>query len=206
MKYAKLQIAAREWGVHYRTILSWARSNRIQHIVLPSGAKQYELPSRMSISGKTIGYIRVSSYSQKANLNTQRELLLSQFPNAEIVSEVASGLNFKRKKLWDIVESSIRGDVSTVVVTHKDRLARFGFDFIQRVLERFNCKLVVLHYSSTSPEQELVQDILSILHVFSSRVYGLRKYSKELKGLQNDTGLSPESIDKTLDEGEQVTI
>ena len=202
MKYAKLQVAAQEWGVHYRTILSWANTNKIQYIILPSGARQYELPSHAVMEGKTIGYIRVSSYSQKENLNTQRQLLLSQYPNAEIISEVASGLNFKRKKLWDIMESSFRGDVSTLVVTHKDRLSRFGFDFIQRVLGRFNCKLVVLHHLSTSPEQELVQDILSIIHVFSSRLYGLRKYSDELKGIQNGSRQRPEKVDKVLDEGE----
>jgi predicted site-specific integrase-resolvase len=161
MEYAKLQIAAKKWGVHYRTILEWATTGKIKYIILPSGARQYELPTPVPTNQKIIGYIRVSSHSQKDNLNTQRELLLSQFPNAEMVSEIASGLNFKRKKLWNIVELAIRGDVSTVVVTHKDRLTRFGFDFIQRVLERFNCKLVVLKQISTSPEQELVQDILA---------------------------------------------
>lgn len=200
-EYAKLQTAAEKWGVHYRTILDWAKKGKIKYIVLPSGARKYELPTPVSADRKVIGYIRVSSHGQKENLNTQRELLLSQFPNAEIVSEIASGLNFKRKKLWNIVESAIRGDVSTVVVTHKDRLARFGIEFIQRVLERFNCQLVVLDKRVTSPEQELVQDILAILHVFSSRLYGLRKYSDELKKLQNEPRLQPKETTKILDDG-----
>jgi predicted site-specific integrase-resolvase len=131
--------------------------------------------------------VRVSSYSQKQHLKSQAELLLSQYPTAEIISEVASGLNFRRKKLWNLVESAIAGDIGCVVVTHKDRLARFGFEFIQRVFERFNCQVVVLNQVSTSPEEELVQDILSIVHVFSSRLYGLRKYKDELKSLQNNS-------------------
>jgi len=123
MEYAKLQIASEIWGVHYRTILAWAKTGKIKYIVLPSGARQYELPAKAPTNQKVIGYLRVSSYAQKDNLVTQRELLLAQFPHAEIVTEIASGLNFKRKKLWNIVESAITGDVSTVVVTHKDRLA-----------------------------------------------------------------------------------
>ncbi|MBL1211342.1 IS607 family transposase [Geminocystis sp. GBBB08] len=192
MEYAKLQIAAKQWKVHYRTILAWANQEKIKYITLPSGARQYELPAQTPINQTVVGYIRVSSHSQKQNLVTQRELLLHQYPNAEIISETASGLNFKRKKLWNIMERAITGDVGCVVVTHKDRLARFGFDFIEKLLERFGCKLVVLNKLHTSPEQELVQDILAIIHVFSSRLYGLRKYSNELKKLQNVTQSSSE--------------
>jgi len=200
MKYGQLQQAAKEWGVHYRTILSWAIKGRIRCRIQPSGSRQYELPTTVNSNKKIIGYIRVSSYSQKDNLQTQRELLLFQYPNIQVTSEIASGLNFKRKKLWAIVEQAINGDVHELVVTHKDRLSRFGFDFISNILERFGCTVVVLNQNITSPEEELVQDILAILHVFSSRLYGLRKYSKELKDLQNDSRSRSKKTDKSLDE------
>ncbi len=206
MEYAKLQTAAAQWGVHYRTILVWAKSGKIKYIVLPSGARQYELPTKTITNSKIIGYIRVSTHNQKENLKTQRDLLLHEFPHAEIVTEVASGLNFKRKKLWDIVEKAITGDVGTVVVTHKDRLARFGFEFISQILARFNCKVVVLNQIITSPEQELVQDILTIIDIFSSRLHGLRKYSAELKKLQNEPRLQPKETTTFLDEREQKTL
>jgi len=181
-----LNVAAQAYNVHFRTILTWAKSGKIKYITTPSGVKHYELPSSTTSECKIIGYVRVSSHNQKQHLQSQTELLLSQYPSAEIISEIGSGLNFRRKKLWNLVESAISGDVQCLVVTHKDRLARFGFDFIQQIFERFNCKVVVLNQVSTSPEQELVQDILSIIHVFSSRLYGLRKYKYELKSLQNN--------------------
>jgi predicted site-specific integrase-resolvase len=73
MEYAKLQTAAKEWKVHFRTILAWANTGKIKYIVLPSGARQYELPAKTPTNQKVIGYIRVSSHGQKQNLLTQRE-------------------------------------------------------------------------------------------------------------------------------------
>lgn len=200
MKYVKLQKAAELYNVHYRTILNWARDGKIQYITTPSGARHYAIPSCEPTREKIVGYVRVSSYSQKQHLQSQSELLLLQYPTAEIVSEIASGLNFRRKKLWNIMEQAIAGDVTTLVVTHKDRLSRFGFEFIQRVFERFNCKVLVLNQVSTSPEEELVQDILSIIHVFSSRLYGLRKYKDELKSLSSKSKQGTTQINKELDE------
>jgi len=200
MKYIKLQKAAELYNVHYRTILNWARDGKIQYITTPSGSRHYAIPSCEPTREKIVGYVRVSSYSQKQHLQSQSELLLLQYPTAEIVSEVASGLNFRRKKLWNIVEQAIAGDVTTLVVTHKDRLSRFGFEFIQRVFERFNCKVLVLNQVSTSPEEELIQDILSIIHVFSSRLYGLRKYKDEFKSLSSKSEQGTTQINKELDE------
>ena len=199
-KYAKLSTTAKAYNVHYRTILNWYHKGSISSITTPSGATHYELPPSSPTVSHTIGYIRVSSYAQKANLVTQRELLQFQYPHATIVSEVASGLNFKRNKLWNIMELAFTGNVQCLVVTHKDRLARFGFEFITKVLGRFDCTVVVLNQTCTSPEQELVHDILSIIHVFSSRLYGLRKYSKELKTLQNDPERSSKISDTVVDE------
>lgn len=200
MKYGKLNKAAQSYGCHYRTILNWAKSGKIKTIKLPSGATQYRLPDNDTPKGIAIGYVRVSSYSQKQHLISQQELLSFQYPGLHIVSEVGSGLNFKRKKLWSIMEQVFKGDVEVVVVTHKDRLARFGFEFIERVCNHFGTKLVVLNKKETSPQEELVQDILAILHVFSSRLYGLRKYKQELKSLQNDSRQGSEESTKILDD------
>ena len=66
-------------------------------------------------------------------------------------------------------------NISTIIVTHKDRLIRFGFEWFERFLEKFNIEIVVVNNESVSPSEELVQDIIYILHVFSCRIYGLRK-------------------------------
>ena len=72
-------------------------------------------------------------------------------------------------------------DISTIIVTHKDRFIRFGFELFERFLEKFNVKIVVVNNESLSPSEELVQDIISILHIFSCSIYGLRKYKKKIK-------------------------
>ena len=78
----------------------------------------------------------------------------------------------------DAVES---GDVATLVVAHKDRLVRFGFDYIEHVAGRNDCQIIVANQESLSPQQELVEDLLAIVHMFSCRLYGLRRYEKALK-------------------------
>jgi predicted site-specific integrase-resolvase len=74
-----------------------------------------------------------------------------------------------------------KGDVGFIVVAHKDRLARFGFDLISWLCEQDGTKIVVLNQDGLSPERELVEDILAIVHVFSCRLYGLRKYKSAIK-------------------------
>ena len=71
--------------------------------------------------------------------------------------------------------------IDTILITHKDRFIRFGYDWFERLLAKFNVKIIVVNNESLSPQEELVQDIISILHVFSCRIYGLRKYKKQIK-------------------------
>ena len=126
-------------------------------------------------------YARVSSRAQQPDLNRQVAALVLLYPNAEIVSEIGGGLNFKRKKLLALLERIFKGDVRMVVVAHKDRLARFGFDLYEWLCEQNRCDLVVLNETVLSPERELTEDLLAILHCFSSRLYGLRKYKSQVQ-------------------------
>ena len=71
--------------------------------------------------------------------------------------------------------------IGTIIITHKDRFIRFGFDWLERFLNKFSVKFIIVNNESLSPQEELVQDIISILHVFSCRIYGLRKYKKKIK-------------------------
>ena len=72
--------------------------------------------------------------------------------------------------------------VDSIIVTHKDRFIRFGYDWFERFLSKYNVKIIVVNNELLSPQEELVQDIISILHVFSCRIYGLRKYKKKIEG------------------------
>jgi predicted site-specific integrase-resolvase len=127
---------------------------------------------------KKICYCRVSTASQKEDLARQIQFFKLNYPDYTIISDNGSGINFKRKGFKTILDDAIKGYIEEVVVTHKDRLCRFGFELIEGIIrEQSNGKIVVLNQKKTSPEQELVDDLISIITVFSSRLYGLRSNS-----------------------------
>ncbi len=126
-------------------------------------------------------YARVSSRKQQDDLERQIRYLRSKEPNAKLISDIASGLNFQRKGLKTILERCLQGDKLTVVVAHRDRLARFGFELIEWLIERNGGQIVVLSKSAhASSTDELVQDLLAVLSVFAARMPGLRKYRDEI--------------------------
>jgi putative resolvase len=136
--------------------------------------------------GKTIVYSRVSSHAQKNDLARQ-QAALEEFCAArgltidEHYTDVASGLNFKRPHFLKLMDEVEDGKVATLVIAHKDRLVRFGFDYFEARIQAHGGQVLVLNAETLSPQEELVQDLLSIVHVFSSRLYGLRRYHKTLK-------------------------
>lgn len=174
------------FNVTVRTLFSWEKSGKIKCIRTNGNHRRYLLSSfpkakNISSSRRKICYCRVSTASQKSDLERQVEFFKSKYPDYEIVRDIGSGLNFKRKGLQAILDSAEKGDVEEIVVTHKDRLCRFGFELIERIVQKYNGKIVVLDKEKTSPEQELVNDLISIITVFSSRLYGLRSHSLKNK-------------------------
>ena len=107
--------------------------------------------------------------------------MYSVYPDAEIIKDIGSGLNFKRKGLRTILDRLLRGDKLKIVVACRDRLCRFGFELVQYLVEQNGGEIVVLDQTIYCPESEMVADILSIIHVFSCRMHGLRKYSKKIQ-------------------------
>lgn len=99
----------------------------------------------------------------------------------ETIPEIGGGLNFKRKKFMSLMVSMLRGEIETIVTAHKDRLCRFAFDFIEQLAELNGCNILVVNQESLSPQQELVEDLMAIIHCFSCRLYGLRNYSTYIK-------------------------
>ena len=99
----------------------------------------------------------------------------------EWIAEFGGGMNFKRKKFLEIMEGIERNEISHLVIAHKDRLVRFGFDYFAWFAERHGCKLTVANQEQLSPQQEMVEDLMSIVHTFSCRLYGLRSYTKKIR-------------------------
>ncbi len=125
----------------------------------------------------------VTAESQPINKKKKRqvEYFRLKYPNHEIIRDIGSGINFKRKGFNSILESALKGDVEEIVVTHRDRLCRFGFELIEKVLSSTDGRILVLDQKETSPQQELINDLISIITVFSSRIYGLRSHALKKK-------------------------
>ena len=129
---------------------------------------------------------------QKYELKNQ-ESFIKEFTNGngiiidEYISDIASGLNYKRQGLLRLLELVMQRKVAKIFITYKDRLVRFGFELIEWICNQFNTEIVVLNDRQSSPEKEMVSDLISIIHVFSCRIYGLRKYKTKIKG---DTDVS----------------
>ena len=183
--------AAVQLGIHQNTLRRYSDEGRIQTIRTASGQRRYDVDAfvRESADAVVVCCCRVSSAKQREGLVRQVCFMRERYPGAEIVSDIGGGLNFRRKGLVSILERLHRGDKLRIVVAHRDRLARFGFELIQWLAEQNGGRILVLNNADYSPEQELTQDILAILHTFSCRLHGLRRYKDAIKA---DSGLSGE--------------
>ncbi|GHO76745.1 hypothetical protein KSD_45160 [Ktedonobacter sp. SOSP1-85] len=190
---------AKQVGVSVKTLQRWDREGRLKAKRTLSGRRYYNeadlatalnLPQRPA-ARRTIAYCRVSSPAQRPDLQNQRAALSSYAVSKQLVvddwiMEIGGGLNFERKRFLALVDAIVAGEVERVLIAHQDRLARFGFALIKHLCETHHTELVVMNTETLSPEQELVQDLMSILHCFSSRLYGLRNYRKALEKALKD--------------------
>lgn len=179
MKYVTPKEATQNLGVSVSSLRRWEAEGKVKSIRTPGGQRRYCIEEYESEGKSIVCYARVSTHGQKDDLERQAEFLRSKYPRAEIITEIGSGLNFKRERFLSILERIHQRNVALLAVAYPDRLARFGFPLIEWLCEQCECKLVVLNESKLSPQEELIQDILSILHCFSARFYGLRKYQKQ---------------------------
>jgi putative resolvase len=185
MSLVPLRVAVKRTGLHPNTLRKYADKGRIYSIRNAANQRLFDVDSFIYESKpKTdyqICYCRVSSTKQRDDLDRQVAYMVSLFPKAEIIFDIGSGLNFKRKGLKTLLERLMRRDQFTLVVAYRDRLARFGFELIEWMVEQNGGKILVLDNTVHSPESELTADLLSIIHVFSCRMHGLRKYGQKIK-------------------------
>lgn len=183
-----LRKAVEQTGLHPNTLRKYADDGKIKAERV-GRQRLFDVSSLGHLSSKSsvICYTRVSSAKQKDDLARQVVYMRQQFPRAEIIQDVGSGLNFKRKGFCSILERILRGDTITLVVGHRDRLCRFGFEIIEFLIGKGGGEILVLDKAEHSPSKELTEDLLAILHVFSCRMHGLRRYSKQI---QEDSNLS----------------
>lgn len=185
---------SKELQVSQETLREWHRNGKIEAITTKGGHRRYLYFETIDHTywrdkdKKGILYCRVSSSKQKGDLQRQIAFLQERYPDFEVVQDVGSGLNFQRKGLLFLLEQIMSGTVSTVVVAHRDRLCRIGFDLFRFLFQKYNVKLEVLDDPTVKePLKELSEDLLSIITVFTARYYGSRKYKvhQEAKDLPN---------------------
>ncbi len=164
-----------KYGYHPKTLADWADEGKIPCIKSAGGHRRYPVSALENIKceariafAQVVTYARVSTPSQKDDLQTQINYLVSRYPNCECVSDIGSGLNFKRKKFLKLMQRIANQEIQTLVVAHKDRLCRFGFDFVEWFCNLNNCEIVVLNNSYQSPQQEFLEDFMAIMHCFSA--------------------------------------
>jgi predicted site-specific integrase-resolvase len=174
-------------GIHYNTLYNMVDRNEIETIKVGRNSvynlNKYIKDNNISIKQKRkICYCRVSSQKQKEDLERQIDYMRNKYPNYEIISDIASGLNFKRKGLLEIINSAINGDIDEVVIAYKDRLARFGYELIETILkEHSNAIIKIINKSEEkTASEELTEDIISIMNIYVAKINGLRKYKKQL--------------------------
>ena len=140
---------------------------------------------------KIVSYCRVSSSGQRKDLIAQRNAvesfcIASGKTIHEKFEDIGSGLNYKRKNFIKILEMVEQGALSEIVIAHKDRFVRFGFEWFEKFCNDHGVTIVVMNASSLSPEAEMTKDLLSIIHCFSSRLYGLRKYKNKIAKMASE--------------------
>ncbi|MQL56133.1 IS607 family transposase [Acidianus ambivalens] len=176
-------------GISYATLREYVKKGYIKPVILQSGKWRFREEDVEKLMGivrkrKVILYARVSSNAQKDDLINQVKYLEENVKDYDqVITDVGSGLNMKRKGFLKLLRMILNNEVSKVVVAYPDRLVRFGFEIIEEVCKAHNCELVVLNNEDKTPEQELIEDLVSVLVSFSGKLYGIRsqKYEKVKK-------------------------
>ena len=174
------------------TVRRWDRNGRLPAKRTASGERYYDesdIKKALGIQAsdqKVVVYCRVSSSNQKEDLSSQVKAMEQFCLGAGIavdewIEEIGGGMDFKRKKFLLLMTRIGVGEVSKLLVAHRDRLSRFGFDYFDHYAQDNGCEIIVVNQQSLSPEQEMIEDFLAVIDSFSSRLSSLRKYKKILR-------------------------
>lgn len=188
-------------GVSISTLQRWDRTNVLKSRRTPTNQRYYtdedlnkvlNLDKETESKRKNVGYCRVSTQGQKQNLENQKEFVsIYSLSHGvildEIYTDIGSGLDYKRQNWNKLLKQVEANEIDKIYLTYKDRFVRFGFEWFEEFCASHGTEIIVLNQKQTSPEAELTEDLLSILHVFSERNNNLKKYkteiNKELKAI-----------------------
>ena len=182
--------ASKKLGVHWQTLKNWDKQGKIKTIRSPGGKRYYDISDFINkIEGtnnineeleienkrKKICYCRVSSHSQKIELENQIKYMKDKYPEHEILYDIGSGINFNRHNLNKIINYGIKNELEELAIAYKDRLCRIGYELIENILKEYsNTNIIIENDEIKSPEEELTTDLIEIITVFNSKLYGIR--------------------------------
>lgn len=196
-KYYSINEFSKIIGVSAQTLRNWDKNGKLHpHHTSSNGYRYYSheqlnqvMNIKPNLNRKIIGYCRVSSNKQKDDLQRQIEnmklYLMAQGKPFEIISDIGSGINYKKKGLRELIKLITQNQVEKVVVLYKDRLLHFGFELVEYIASLYNCEIEIIDSTEKSEQQELVEDLVQIITVFSCKLQGkrsnkARKLVKEL--------------------------
>ena len=183
LEFVNMKDAEKILGLSKSTLRTYEKEGKIETIRTETGwrkfnVKKYLLDNNIEVKEevkKNIIYCRVSSYDRKEDLARQVEFLQSKYPLYEVITDIGSGINFKRKGLKKIIKMAIANELSEVVITYKDRLCRIGYELIEFLLKDYsNAKIIIENTEEKNINEEITQDLIEIITVYSSKLHGRR--------------------------------
>lgn len=198
MSFVKPKEAAKFYGVSETTLRDWANEKKIECNTTKGGHRRYKIikPETTQTEKGYYIYARVSSQKQQGDLGNQIQLLRTAYPRHELITDIGSGLNGKRKGFRKILEELFQGNLKEVVVTHRDRWTRFHYELFEWIFDQWDAKLVSIGDKENGDEREneLSEDLMSIVGYFHAKYYGKRKYklhdeSENLSDEKSDTDI-----------------
>ena len=185
-RFVKIGEAAKILGVNPQTLRRWEDGGLIQPAKrTPKGTRLYSLQELLGVNDlayPTIAYARVSSSDQKEDLERQHAVLEAFCHKngwrTEIIRDLGSGMNYNKKGFLRLLELIVQGEMSRLVITHKDRLLRFGGEILFRICELKGIEVVIINKGEAVPcfEEELTRDVMEIMTVFCAKLYGRRSH------------------------------
>lgn len=187
-------------GVSISTLQRWDRTNVLKSRRTPTNQRYYtdedlnkvlNLEQETKSERKNVGYCRVSTQKGKQNLENQQEFVSVYSLSHgvildEIYTDIGSGLDYKRQNWSKLLKQVEANEIDKIYVTYKDRFVRFGYEWFEEFCTSHGTEIIVLNQKQTSPEEELTEDLLSILNVFSERNNNFKKYKAEIKGIERN--------------------
>ena len=181
-------------GVSISTLQRWDRTNVLKSRRTPTNQRYYtdedlnkvlNLEAETESKRKNVGYCRVSTQEKKKSLENQKEFVSVYSLSHgvildEIYTDIESGLNYKRENWNKLLKQVEANEIDKIYVTYKDRFVRFGYEWFEEFCASHGTEIIILNQKQTSPEEELTEDLLSILHEFSERNYEFKKYKTEI--------------------------